>query len=102
MAVFAVTMDKGPSWDPTRERREQRGWDEHAEFMDDLVEGGFVILGGPIGDGEQALVIVEAADDGEVAARLEGDPWLTTGILQIGAVRPWAIWLDGRQRNQTR
>jgi uncharacterized protein YciI len=101
MAVFAVTMVKGPSWDPTRERRQQRAWDEHAAFMDDLVERGFVILGGPIGDGDQVLVIIEATDEGEVAARLGGDPWMTMGVLQIGSVRPWAIWLDGRQRNRT-
>jgi uncharacterized protein YciI len=101
MAVFAVTMVYGPSWDATRERREQPGWHEHAAFMDNLLEDGHVILGGPIGDGEQVLVIVEAADEREVAARLEGDPWMTSGVLQIGSVRPWAIWLDGRRRNQT-
>jgi uncharacterized protein YciI len=102
MAVFAVTMVYGPSWDATRERREQQGWDEHAAFMDNLLEDGYVILGGPIGDGEQVLVIVEAADEREVAARLAGDPWMTAGVLRIGSVRPWAIWLDGRGRHQTR
>jgi hypothetical protein len=29
--------------------------------MDGLVDDGFIILGGPVGDGEQTLHIVEAA-----------------------------------------
>jgi hypothetical protein len=33
-------LDRGPSWDPSRERRAQDGWDAHAEFMDELVDEG--------------------------------------------------------------
>jgi uncharacterized protein len=98
MAVFAVTMVNGPRYDRSRPRREQVGWDEHAEFMDALLDDGFVILGGPIGDGEQVLVIVEAADEDEVRARYAEDPWKPMGILEIGEIRPWTIWLDGRSR----
>jgi hypothetical protein len=28
--------------------REQEGWDEHARFMDALVDDGFVLLGGSL------------------------------------------------------
>jgi hypothetical protein len=31
--------------------REQDDWDAHAGFMDGLVDDGFVLLGGPVGDG---------------------------------------------------
>jgi uncharacterized protein len=96
MAVYAVTMVCGPGWDPGRPRREQPGWTEHAAFMDGLVADGFVVLGGPIGDGEEVLLAVEAADEAEIAARLRADPWTPTGQLLIGTVRPWTIWLDGR------
>lgn len=98
MAYFALTMVNGPDYDDSRPRREQRGWDEHAAFMDGLVDDGFVLLGGPIGDGQQVMVIVEAADEAEIRARLAHDPWAPMGILRIGAVQPWTIWLDGRQR----
>jgi uncharacterized protein YciI len=98
MATFVVTMVNGPGFDPSRPRREQDGWDEHAAFMDALVEDGFVVLGGPIGDGAQVLVIVEAADQAEVRRRYAPDPWDEMGILQIGEIRPWTIWLDGRNR----
>jgi uncharacterized protein YciI len=96
MAFFVLTMVNGPRYDPARARREQDGWDEHAAFMDGLVEAGFVVLGGPVGDGEQVMVIVEAAGEAEVRARLAGDPWGPLGILATGEIRPWTIWLDGR------
>jgi hypothetical protein len=99
VAVFAVTMVNGPAWDDGRPRREQPGWSRHAAFMDSLVEDGFVLLGGPIGDGEQVLLAVEATDEAEIADRLRDDPWTPTGQLRIGEIRPWTVWLDGRRRN---
>ncbi|HUZ19984.1 MAG TPA: YciI family protein [Acidimicrobiales bacterium] len=98
MTIFALTMVHGPSWDAALQIREQRAWNEHAAFMDRLVDEGFVVLGGPVGDGEQTLLVVEAADEHEVEARLDGDPWATPGLLRIGEVRPWTVWLDGTRR----
>lgn len=97
MAVFTVTMLAGPGWDDDRPRREQPGWAEHAAFMDELVAGGFVLLGGPIGTGEHVLLAVEAADEQEIADRLARDPWLESAQLLIGQIQPWIIWLDGRR-----
>ena len=96
MAVFAVTMVAGPGWDASRARREQPAWDEHAAFMDGLLNDGFVILGGPLAD-ERVLLVVEAADEQEIADRLGADPWLETAQLLVGEVQPWTIWLDGRR-----
>jgi uncharacterized protein YciI len=96
MGNFAVRLVHGPGWDPGRPIREQDGWDEHAAFMDGLVEDGFIILGGPVGDGEQTLHAVEAADEGEIRTRLALDPWASAGLLRVGPVEPWALWLDGR------
>ena len=95
--VFAVTNVNGPAWDPARGRREQDGWDEHAAYMDALVDDGFVVLGGPIGDADRVLVVVEAADPQEIEARLATDPWHRDGILRIDSIEPWTIWLDGRR-----
>lgn len=91
-----VTMVNGPGYDSSRPRREQRGWDEHAAFMDALVEEGFVILGGPIGDGEQVMLVIEANDADEIEERFAADPWASPGVLRIGAIQPWTLWLDGR------
>ena len=99
MANFAVRLVHGPGWDPSRQIRAQEAWDEHAAFMDALVDDGFVILGGPVGDGEQTLHVVEAADEDEVRERLADDPWATAGLLQVGTIEPWALWLDSRPEN---
>jgi uncharacterized protein YciI len=96
MAFFVLTMVNGPRYDRSRERREQDGWAEHAAFMDGLLAEGLVVLGGPIGDGEQVMVVVQAADEAEIRAWYAKDPWGPMGILEIGEIRPWTIWLDGR------
>jgi uncharacterized protein YciI len=77
-----------------RRRREQDGWDAHAAFMDALAEEGFVILGGPMGegDGENALLIVAAEGEGEIRALLADDPW-KDDMLIIESVKPWSVWL---------
>jgi uncharacterized protein YciI len=105
MANFAVRLTHGPGWDPARPIRRQDGWGEHAAFMDGLVDDGFVILGGPVGEGnpadegdppEETLHAVEAADEDEVWARLAQDPWARAGLLRVGSIEPWTLWLDGR------
>jgi uncharacterized protein YciI len=98
VAFFAVTMESGPSWDRSRDRREQDAWDEHAAFMDGLVDDGFIVLGGPIGDGERTMHAIEAADEREIEARFAADPWAPMGLLRIAKIEPWTIWLDGRSR----
>ena len=102
MPVFAVTRVKGPSWDPERQRREQQGWTRHAVFMDRLVDEGFVLLGGPVGDGEEVLLAVEAVDEGEIRSRLGADPWEPAGLLRTGRIQAWALWLDGRPHGRAR
>jgi uncharacterized protein YciI len=99
MANFAVRLVHGPGWDRSRQIRDQDAWDEHAAFMDGLVDDGFVILGGPVGGGEQTLHVVEAADENEIKARLAEDPWASAGLLQIGTIEPWMLWLDSRPKN---
>ena len=96
VANFAVRLVHGPNWDPGQPIRGQDGWEEHAAFMDRLVEDGFIILGGPVGDGEQTLHAVEAAGEDEIRTRLALDPWASAGLLRVGPIEPWALWLDGR------
>jgi hypothetical protein len=99
MANFAVRLVHGPGWNSSRQIRDQAGWDEHAAFMDGLVDDGFVILGGPVGDGERTLHLVEAVDENEITTRLAGDPWASAGLLRIGTIERWALWLDSRSGN---
>src|SRR5260370_19019769 len=102
MAHFAVRLVHGPGWDSARPIREQDGWDEHAAFMDGLVDDGFIILGGPVGNGEQTLHVVEAAGEQDVETRLARDPWASARLLKIGVIEPWALWLDSRVSTRAR
>ena len=95
---YAVTETQGPGWDPSRARRKQDKWDEHAAFMDGLVEDGFVVLGGPVGSGEEVLLIVRAGSEGEIEARLAADPWLPMEILRIAKIERWQILLGDPSR----
>ena len=98
MANFAVTLVHGPHWDASRPIREQDGWDAHAAFMDGLVDDGFLILGGPVGNGERTLHAVAASDEQEIRKRFGEDPWADAGLLRIGGIEPWALWLDSRPK----
>lgn len=96
MAIFALTTEHGPHWDASRGIREQDAWAEHAAFMDGLVAEGFILVGGPLGDGQHTLHMIEAGDEREVEARMGADPWAARGLLRIGALQRWSIWLGSR------
>lgn len=96
MPDFAVVLSHGPTWDATREIREQAGWDEHGRFMDGLVADGFLLLGGPVGDRSTTLHAIHARDESEIIARFADDPWFRDGLLQIETIQPWSLWLDYR------
>jgi|SRR5579875_2571750 uncharacterized protein len=96
MANFALMLVHGPGWDDSRPIREQDGWEAHAAFMDGLVRDGFILLGGPLGDGHRTLHVVEAADEASVRRRLAEDPWARDGKLEVGSLQPWQLWLDMR------
>jgi uncharacterized protein YciI len=78
--------------------REQDGWDEHAAFMDGLVEDGFIILGGPLEGDRETLHVVDAASEKAVRARFAEDNWAANGMLSVRSVERWTILLDGHNR----
>jgi uncharacterized protein YciI len=97
VAVFLVTLHRsGPEWDAAKPLEQQAGWDEHAAFMDGLVDDGFLILGGPLADEHRVVHAVEAPSADEVRARLARDPW-SESHLRVATVEPWTIRLDGRR-----
>jgi hypothetical protein len=75
---------------------DQAGWDAHASFMDELVDSGFVVLGGPLADEHRVVLAVEADSADAVRLTLDRDPW-SESHLQIDAIEPWTIRLDGRR-----
>jgi hypothetical protein len=63
--------------------------------MDALVDAGFVVLGGPLGDEFRVVHVVEAESEADVRATLARDPWSGSHLV-VDAVEPWTIRLDGR------
>ncbi len=96
MTWFTVTRKRGPAWDWSRPLREQDAWDEHAAFMDALVEEGFIVLGGPLEGDREVLLIVDAESERAVHERLGEDVWTQNGMLRTTSVERWTILLDGR------
>jgi uncharacterized protein YciI len=96
VSLFLVVLRRsGPQWDPSRPMEEQSDWSAHASFMDELVDNGFIVLGGPLDDDHRVVHAVEAESEDAVRATLARDPWSGTH-LRIDTIDPWTIRLDGR------
>jgi uncharacterized protein YciI len=94
--MFLVTLlQTGPEFDATRPLEEQSRWDEHAAFMDRLVDDGFIVLGGPLAAPRRVAHAIEAESEKAVRETLARDPWSDTHLV-VGAIEPWTIRLDGR------
>jgi len=93
--LYAVRERRGGPWDWARGLREQAGFDDHARFMDGLVETGFVLLGGPLEGDREVLLVVSASSEQAIRDRLGADPWLQDGTLSIMSIERWTILLDG-------
>jgi uncharacterized protein YciI len=101
MPMFHVVLRQaGPQWLSGRPLEEQTGWHEHAEYMDALVEEGFIVLGGPVSDDGRVVHAVEAESEDAVRATWARDPWSETHLV-VDSIEPWTIRLDGRERAKT-
>ena len=91
---LVVITQSGPEWDASKTMEEQSDWDAHATFMDNLVDEGFLVLGGPLTNRRTAHAI-EAESEEAIRATFARDPWSRTH-LEIASIEPWTIRLDGR------
>jgi uncharacterized protein YciI len=96
--TFVAISSAGPNRDPSKGTREQPLWDEHAAFIDQLVAGGFILMGGPFVDEGGSMLIVNADDEVEVREKLQSDPWMKHGVLKLESVKRWQIFIDVRTR----
>ncbi len=95
--TFLAISSAGPNRDFSKETREQPFWDEHAAFIDRLVDDGFILMGGPLVDEGGSLLIFNAEDENEVREKLKDDPWAEHGILRLASVQRWEIFIDKRK-----
>ena len=95
--TFLAFSSAGPNRDFSKDTREQPFWDEHAAFIDQLVEDGFILMGGPLVDEGGSLLILDANNENEVRDKLKNDPWMQHGILKLESVKRWQIFIDERK-----
>jgi hypothetical protein len=92
MMFLVVLRRSGPEYDHSKPLEEQSGWLEHAAFMDGLVEDGFIVLGGVLGDEVRTAHAVDAASEEELRETLARDPWSGTHLV-VDSIDPWTIRL---------
>jgi uncharacterized protein YciI len=96
--LFAVMRTRTPAWDYSKPMRSQEQWTEHAQFMDEITASGFIVLGGPLEDGQEVLFAVSAPDEASINKTLARDPWSKLGLLVTKSIRPWTILLESPSR----
>jgi hypothetical protein len=96
VAYYIVIFDQGPAWITSLPMREQQDWAGHATFMNALTEDGFVVLGGPIGDGTRhgARLIVRSDNEQDIRDRMADDPWAQLGLLAMESIEEWEVLLS--------
>ena len=93
VAMFLVRLRQaGPEFDPGKPLEQQSGWEEHAAYMESLVEEGHIILGGTLPNGATAHAF-EAESEEEVRTIWARDPWHGTHLI-LESVEPWTIRLQ--------
>ena len=100
--LFAVIRVRGTAWQADRAMQKQLAWSEHATFMNGLAESRFIVLGGPLGDGQRVLHIVEAVSEIAIRERFSTDPWEAMSLLRTESVEPWTVLLDRDAARGTR
>jgi len=96
MPMFLVVLQRsGPEYDHSKPLEEQSGWEEHAAFMDGLVDDGFIVLGGVLGDEVRTAHAVEADSEDAIREGLARDPWSGTHLV-VDSIDQWTIRLDSR------
>jgi len=76
-------MIQGADWDRPSQIREQQAWDEHAAFMDGLIDDGLVVLGVLLGRHCSSSRARATTRSGIVSARTLG-VWRTSVLSSSG------------------
>ena len=94
MSYYAVIREAGVGWTEGGIAA-QPDVAQHAAFMNERAEEGFVLFAGPLAGTEKsrlrALLIVNADHEDDIRHRLADDPWARTDRLAITRIEPWNV-----------
>ena len=88
-----VSFRAGPTWGEGPPQT-QPNWDAHEAFVDDLVEGGTIVMGGPLSDHTGAMLLLEGVSTEEARRLVDQDPFVKNKVLVLDDVREWTIFVD--------
>ena len=64
---------------------------DHLAYLQSLFEAGTVVLGGPVGDGSGAMMVLRTDSEEEAQAVVTGDPYTAAGVGVDHVLRPWNV-----------
>jgi uncharacterized protein YciI len=92
--MFLVTLRRsGPDYDRSKPLEQQLGWEDHAAYMDQLVDDGVIVLGGPLSDEVRTAHAVRADSESDVRAIFARDPWSGSHLV-VDSIDAWTIRLS--------
>ena len=90
-----LRVGPGPTW-KTGLPEDQPDWDAHAEFIDDLIERGHFVMGGPWAARLGSMSLWEGMNADEVREVMQQDPFVQNGVFVIEDVADWTVYVDTR------
>jgi uncharacterized protein YciI len=90
-----LRLAPGPTW-TSGTPEEQPGWDEHATFVNALIDRGVFIMGGPWSSRLGSMSIWEGMTADEVLAVMQDDPFVQNGVFLIEDCADWTVYVDTR------
>jgi len=88
-----VRWRAGPAW-TSGPPEEQDGWEEHAAFIDRLIERGIFVMGGPFADHSGSHTLLENVSEEEARELVLQDPFVENGVFELEDVRTWTVYVD--------
>lgn len=68
-----------------------RAREDHLAYLRGLHAAGTVVLGGPVGDGSGAMVVLRAESQEAAQAVVDADPYTVAGVGADHVLRPWNV-----------
>lgn len=93
MDRILVRVSAGPTWDGGH-IRDQPGWDEHALFVDALIDEGTFLMGGPLADNSGSIMLFRGLSRDQVGDVLESDPFVENGVFVVEEILAWSTIVD--------
>jgi uncharacterized protein YciI len=90
-----VRVGPGPTW-TSGLPEDQPDWDAHLEFIDDLIERGHFILGGPWTNRLGSISIWEGLNADQVREVMQDDPFVQNSVFEIEDIADWTVYVDTR------